>query len=463
MFYVSITLTLSSFKPFWFDEFFTFYLSQLDFFELIESIGPMDPHPPLNKLIVGLSQKIFGTTKFATRLPGMLYYVITSVLLYCICKNISDSKTAKISVVVLLISLAQNLSYEARPYSLVILLTTILLYLFLKTPFSRSRSYIWISLVTMLLLSAHFYTVFIPALIISSLILEYLFLKKTNIKLLISLIFGCTILIIYLPAIQRIRVLDNNNWAAPSFYNLFNAIRALYLPYLIILSPLFLNLKYIRKKLIYNYGQNKRFFIGIILLSFLVVFGFPISYILGAFHSRYFISSITPIIIIVSITIATFNRKQLIVSLLFTGVIFGLKTYKQFNEHIEKTIETKEILNLTSQIPKGELLLVSNPFIYFNLIFDQSPIFQQNIAYVINFDQYKTNKNVVAADISTYKISKLFNNLNVIDLKEIKNLNNTVYYLNCGTPFSYSMNNLQELKPFNKINKNGKFKLMRCK
>ena len=241
--FLAFTVILSSLKPLWFDEFFTYHLAQLRPAELFESLGPMDPHPPLNKLIVSVSQSLFGLTTFATRLPSILFFIGTLITVYFICKRLGGVFSARLSSLLLLVSFAQQYAYEARPYSLVIMLTAFLVYFWLKTPSEKLWNYACISITTMALLSSHFYAVFIPGILLLSSFIEWLRTKKIDKNLWLSIAIGYLILIAYLPTIQKIRILDNVNWAHPSLHGLIQTIRNLYIPFAIALTPALLNIK----------------------------------------------------------------------------------------------------------------------------------------------------------------------------------------------------------------------------
>lgn len=460
IFYLAITLFLSWLKPFWFDEIFTFQLSQLSFYELFATLGPMDPHPPLNKLIVSISQELFGTTKFATRLPAVIFFGTTLIIVYLICKKLAGSKAAMISPILLMISVGQPYSYEARPYSLVIMLSSMLIYLWLKTPSSNLWTYSLITLVTVALLSSHFYAVFIPMTILFGSFIGYLTRKYLDAKLWISILISYTVLIVYAPAIHRITILDDNNWTSPTPYLLYQAVRSIYMPFVIVLIPSVINWKKCTGALKTFFEQKTQFASGIFAFSMLVLIGYFISFFLGAYHTRYFIGALIACTIVGSLIMSDFSRKQLKISIILIGLVFSYKIYSQINHHITTNTSINELNILLSKKQAGAPIFISDPLCFFQVLLDKTDKEKQDIQYLINFTPEGGYKRVGASDISTFELSKLNPGIIVKDLNEIGKIETTVHYLFCGRPFSYSMKNLQTIREFETISRQGKKILM---
>lgn len=453
--YLTITFLLSSLKPLWFDEFFAFHIGQFSPEKLFDSLGPMDPHPPLHNLIIGLSQSFFGTTKFATRLPSILYCLGTLITLYFICKRLGGTLTARLSSLLLLVSFAQQYAYEARPYSLVIVLTALLVYFWLKTPTGKLQTYILITITTMALLSSHFYAVFIPAILLLSSFIEWLRTKKLDSKLWLSIAMGYLILFLYLPAIQKIKILDNNNWASPSFYGLIHTIRNLYAPFVIALIPALLNWQNWQQGFKAFTKLESQFTIGLTALAVLALIGYPLSFLLGAYHVRYFIGSLIPCVIISAIILSNYSKKQLYTSL---GLVFVLLSYKlvhQTSIHLQKKDEINSVISLLNKREIGYPVFISNPFWFFIVLQEASDVEKKDLQYLINLNEHDELQYFEAADVSTYELSKLSSEITVKNIHFLDEIDDKFYYLFCGNPFSYQLKDLENIRKFKTVQEQG--------
>lgn len=109
---------IAALRPFWFDEIFTWQLaSQPSVSDLIAALGPMDPSPPLHYLLVRGTHAMFGTGLLATRLPALVSFLVTLILLHRLVLPIAGPLFALVVVAALLLTPALDLATEARPYA----------------------------------------------------------------------------------------------------------------------------------------------------------------------------------------------------------------------------------------------------------------------------------------------------------------------------------------------------------
>jgi len=101
--------------------------------EIITKFSPGDFHPPLYYLILKIWSYVFGTSEIALRMPSVIFGILTIYLVYLIGKELFNKKVGLIAGALLATSgLHVYYSQEARMYSLVALLVSYLVYLFLK-------------------------------------------------------------------------------------------------------------------------------------------------------------------------------------------------------------------------------------------------------------------------------------------------------------------------------------------
>jgi hypothetical protein len=120
--YFSITVYRAHRKLFWFDELFTFYITQLPDLGSIWTAcrHGADFNPPLLYLLTGWSQVLFGATELGTRIPQILGFWIFCLCLY---RFVSIRAGAVAGFIALLFPLTTGgywYAYEARAYGLVL-------------------------------------------------------------------------------------------------------------------------------------------------------------------------------------------------------------------------------------------------------------------------------------------------------------------------------------------------------
>ena len=121
-------------QSFWLDEATSgLVVRNFNLVEIITKFSPGDFHPPLYYLVLKVWSNIFGTSEMALRFPSIIFGLLTIYLVYLIGKEIFNKRVGLIAAVLLATSgLHVYYSQEARMYSLVALLVSYLVYLFLK-------------------------------------------------------------------------------------------------------------------------------------------------------------------------------------------------------------------------------------------------------------------------------------------------------------------------------------------
>ncbi len=122
--YLATVITASRAKPLWFDELFTFYISKLPTLGDLWQAMPLDGHPPGMYLLTRLSQRLFGLTEFATRLPEILASWIACVSVYVFVRRRAEPVFGLLAFAILLILVlfVPGLAFadEARPYAMIL-------------------------------------------------------------------------------------------------------------------------------------------------------------------------------------------------------------------------------------------------------------------------------------------------------------------------------------------------------
>lgn len=109
-----------AFKPLWFDELFTFYLSRLPHIHDLFQALPADGNPPLYYLLARASMRVFGETEFALRLPAMLGFLGAALAVYRYVRHRRAAVFAFLGMLLLLSGPMSSYGSEARSYSLML-------------------------------------------------------------------------------------------------------------------------------------------------------------------------------------------------------------------------------------------------------------------------------------------------------------------------------------------------------
>lgn len=126
-------LFLVPFKVFWIDESMVVNFTYQSNSQMISNLMNMGAHPPLYYLLIKAVRIIFGDVEFFLRLVSGIFFILTSVFVYLLAREIGGKRTGYLS----LILWASNFfllfySKQVRPYSLLAFLSIAATYYFYK-------------------------------------------------------------------------------------------------------------------------------------------------------------------------------------------------------------------------------------------------------------------------------------------------------------------------------------------
>ncbi|MCL4397620.1 glycosyltransferase family 39 protein [Patescibacteria group bacterium] len=170
----------------WLDEAITLQAIKSNTFgELVSKFAPGDFHPPLYYLFLKWWDGIFGYSEIASRIPSVLFGIVTVFLVFKIGEKLFSRRAGILAALFLAVNpLAVYYSQEARMYSLAMMLVASAIYFLLEKK--------WLAFAAAVVLSL--YTDYLPALMLP----VYFFItryKKTFLK------YFSVIILFMLPAV----------------------------------------------------------------------------------------------------------------------------------------------------------------------------------------------------------------------------------------------------------------------
>lgn len=163
----------------WLDEGYSVLWAKQDTHEMIEAVS-RDVHPPLYFLILHYWIALFGDAEFTIRLLSVIFGTLAIFVIYRVGSLVSDRNVGLLSSLILSLSVFHvHYSQEIRGYSLMVLLTLISMYFFIRLLQERkaSVSVIYI-LSSILLFYTHFFGLFVIAAQNIYLILEFMLSRR---------------------------------------------------------------------------------------------------------------------------------------------------------------------------------------------------------------------------------------------------------------------------------------------
>jgi Dolichyl-phosphate-mannose-protein mannosyltransferase len=110
------------------DELYTFYIAQAPTLkQLLVLTRTIDLHPPLSYLLIRASFAIFGISSWSCRLPSALAFFLTTALVYWLVARIVSPIYGIVSILFLWSVPYTYMADEARPYSLLLCFSTLML------------------------------------------------------------------------------------------------------------------------------------------------------------------------------------------------------------------------------------------------------------------------------------------------------------------------------------------------
>ena len=216
-------MALAATRPLWFDEVFTWQIAtRPSVGDLIAALGPMDPSPPLHYLLVRGSHAIFGASPFATRLPALLSFLVTLVVLHRLVVPITGPLFALVAVGALLLTPAFRFAAEARPYALLLACsaTSLLAWRAIASGRRRRLGIAGLSASLTAALYAHFYgfLLFVP--IAAGEAVRTWTRRRFDLAVWAALTLAGVLALPLLPLVQRCLAVRATFWAAPTLARL---------------------------------------------------------------------------------------------------------------------------------------------------------------------------------------------------------------------------------------------------
>lgn len=148
--------------PYSLDELFSIKHASLPFMDIISNVDN-EPHPPFYYILLHFWMGIFGSSEIATRSLSVLFGVVSIYLMWCLGTLLFNRETGLIASLILAISSFHiRYSQESRMYSLMVMLTLVSMYFFVKMQGGKDHKYYPYYLISStLLLYSHIYGIFI--------------------------------------------------------------------------------------------------------------------------------------------------------------------------------------------------------------------------------------------------------------------------------------------------------------
>jgi len=181
----------ASLKPFWHDEIYTIVIASLPTLGTIwdAHLAGLDSMPPLNSMFTHAVFGIVGAGPITTRLPAMLGVWTWTVVSFAIVRRRSNTTAGLSAALLILLSGAGPLAYEARGYGVMLGLCALALFCWSEVASGRRRM-LHLPLLACALAAAiwtHFYAALIVVPIITGELVRFVRTRKLDVAVLASL------------------------------------------------------------------------------------------------------------------------------------------------------------------------------------------------------------------------------------------------------------------------------------
>lgn len=159
---VAISLTWSSYKLLWWDEFLAFWTdtsSNLSGLVEIQRKYPISLDPLVNHWMASFAMRIFTNNALALRLPSLFGYIMMQVCLFCFVGRIATSRAALVAMSFPVLTTALYFSAEGRPYGMMLGLCALVMVCWqtaTRRKARRSAALIGLAAALALLLNTHY-------------------------------------------------------------------------------------------------------------------------------------------------------------------------------------------------------------------------------------------------------------------------------------------------------------------
>jgi mannosyltransferase len=160
--FVTVTLFNVTNAAIWFDEAFSSYLIQFNFWDIAKYTAD-DVHPPLYYWLLKMWTWVFGNGEFGLRTMSILFAVATIVLTFFLVRKLFGRKAALVSLLFLALSpMLVRYADEARMYTMSAFLVVSATYALVKaTELKQRRWWVFYGVLVALGMWTHYFTIFV--------------------------------------------------------------------------------------------------------------------------------------------------------------------------------------------------------------------------------------------------------------------------------------------------------------
>ena len=160
-FYLATSIYIGSHRLFWYDEIVTAHLAGLpNLATILDALGHgADGLPPGYYILAMTTQRLFGSSEVAARLPSALAMTAGLLVTFDCARRLSDSLHGLIALAVLTCSFLPYYGYEARSYAIYFMLAALSLWIWTCTSDDKRLPAIAFGAVLFLAVTIHYYAV----------------------------------------------------------------------------------------------------------------------------------------------------------------------------------------------------------------------------------------------------------------------------------------------------------------
>ena len=209
-------------KPLWHDEIYTWHIARLpSVAAIMQSLAEgLDVAPPLNVLLTRLSHSLLGYEPIATRLPGVLGFLLLCVCLFQIVHRRANLAGALTAMAFPLFTAVYPQSYEARPYGLMLGLSALAVFCWLRAvevEGRRSMALAGLAIAATAAMWSHFYAVFVFMALAAGEFVRSLQRRRIDNSVWIALVAPLITVPFLIPILRAAFSYSPTSWAPASF------------------------------------------------------------------------------------------------------------------------------------------------------------------------------------------------------------------------------------------------------
>ena len=416
--YWAFMLVLARIKRFWFDEIFTWNIAQSsDLATLFQYLGPTEPNPPGAYLITFGIHHLFGSGELVTRIPFILAFFVTCLLVYQAVERNHPWQSALTAALLLAASVPSLMAYEARGYAFVLLGST-LAWVSWRNYILNPHRYTYLAVLFVGLAVVpyfHYYGILIYLPLLLGELQRWWQTKRVDLPICItvSLALLTALPLIYLAlSAAELRGL---HWTLPSYSALLVACRQLYWPMIPGFLAAFISgwqsrFRFQRGDVCIDDNPVITSLLAWVLLPFAAFFlGL---WFLDSFHYKYVITTGVGVVLFMHLVVfprlkwssRQWNIYLILVICLFTGVNgLRLVRHRQAADLLERVVNRVEIHCQTGTVTVAEPHLFAQLYHYSDP--DTRRQLRYPIDYSLNFD-YRALHRYSTSDISLTGLQK---------------------------------------------------------